>query len=48
MSSTYNFGDGHGPVPAHRHPNGDGWVAGTETVTKTISRAVKNAQDYSR
>jgi carbonic anhydrase/acetyltransferase-like protein (isoleucine patch superfamily) len=28
----YNFQDGNGPVPAHRHPNGGGWVANTSTV----------------
>jgi hypothetical protein len=29
----YNFGDGHGPVAAHRHANGGGWVADTATVS---------------
>lgn len=28
----HNFQDGSGPVPAHRHPNGGGWVANTATV----------------
>jgi hypothetical protein len=26
---------GAGPVPAHRHPNGGGWVADTASVNKT-------------
>ena len=30
--STYNFNDGNGPVPAHQHTNGGGWVADTATV----------------
>ena len=25
--TTFDFEDGKGPVPAHQHPNGDGWVA---------------------
>ena len=33
---THDFGDGAGPVPAHRHPNADGseggWVAETAYV----------------
>jgi hypothetical protein len=32
-STTFNFGAG--PVPAHRHPNGGGWVADTATVAAT-------------
>jgi hypothetical protein len=28
----YDFGDGKGPVPAHQHVNGGGWVADTATV----------------
>ena len=30
----YDFGDG--PVPAHRHPHGEGWVANTATVDETV------------
>ena len=33
MSTTYDFGNG--PVSAHRHPNGGGWVADTATVAAT-------------
>mgnify|MGYP000291848002 CR=1 FL=1 len=33
--TTFDFGDGNGPVPAHRHPNGGGWVADTATVDDT-------------
>lgn len=29
---TFDFGDGEGPVPAHRHENGGGWVADTAMV----------------
>ena len=36
MADTYNFGDGQGPVPAHRHPNGGGWVADTATVSDLV------------
>jgi carbonic anhydrase/acetyltransferase-like protein (isoleucine patch superfamily) len=28
----FDFGDGEGPVPAHRHTRGGGWVANTATV----------------
>ena len=28
--TTFDFGKG--PVPAHQHPNGGGWVADTATV----------------
>jgi hypothetical protein len=31
--TTFDFGDG--PVAAHRHPNGGGWVADTATVADT-------------
>lgn len=38
MSETFDFGDGNGPVPAHRHQNPDGstggWVA--ETVDMDV------------
>ena len=37
--TTHDFGDGMGPVPAHRHDNDDGttggWVAETTTVAPT-------------
>ena len=33
--TTYDFNDGNGPVPAHRHSNGGGWVADTATVADT-------------
>ena len=29
----YDFDDGNGPVAAHRHPNGGGWVADTARVS---------------
>ena len=32
---TFDFGDGKGPVPAHQHSNGGGWVADTATVADT-------------
>jgi UDP-3-O-[3-hydroxymyristoyl] glucosamine N-acyltransferase len=32
-AQTFDFGNG--PVPAHRHPNGGGWVADTATVADT-------------
>ena len=31
--TTFDFGDG--PVAAHRHPNGGGWVADTASVADT-------------
>ena len=34
--TTHNFGDGAGPVLAHRHANGGGWVADTATVEPTV------------
>ena len=30
--TTFGFGDGKGPVAAHKHPNGGGWVADTAYV----------------
>ena len=33
MGKTYDFGAG--PVPAHRHPNGGGWVADSASVADT-------------
>lgn len=35
MGQTFDFGDGNGPVPAHRHSNGGGWVAETARVGNT-------------
>lgn len=31
----HDFDDGNGPVPAHQHPNGGGWVANTAHVDAT-------------
>jgi hypothetical protein len=33
--TTFDFDDGNGPVAAHQHPNGGGWVADTAKVTDT-------------
>ena len=33
--TTFDFGDGKGPVAAHKHINGGGWVADTATVADT-------------
>ena len=33
--TTHDFGDGRGEVPAHRHPNGGGWVEDTAHVDPT-------------
>jgi carbonic anhydrase/acetyltransferase-like protein (isoleucine patch superfamily) len=33
---TFDFEDGDGPVKAHRHSNGGGWVANTSTVDPTV------------
>ena len=33
--TTFDFGDGNGHVPAHKHPIGGGWVADTAIVTDT-------------
>jgi len=35
MMTTFDFNDGNGPVPAHKHPNGGGWVADTAKVDET-------------
>lgn len=35
MTDTHDFNDGNGPVPAHRHVNGGGWVANTASVDDT-------------
>ena len=34
-SEMHDFDDDNGPVAAHRHPNGGGWVADTASVAKT-------------
>lgn len=31
-AKVFDFGDSNGPVPAHRHVNGGGWVADTANV----------------
>ena len=46
---TFDFNDGNGPVPAHQHSNGGGWVADTATVKDTAyvglnARVYGNAQ----
>ena len=33
---TFDFGDGNGFVPAHRHPNGGGWVADSIIISPGI------------
>jgi UDP-3-O-[3-hydroxymyristoyl] glucosamine N-acyltransferase len=33
--TTFDFDDGKGPVPAHKHYNGGGWVADTAKVADT-------------
>ena len=43
--STFDFEDGNGPVPAHRHPKGGGWVADTAYVSETAFVG-PNAQVY--
>jgi hypothetical protein len=35
LNPTIDFQDGNGPVAAHRHENGGGWVADTATVKPT-------------
>ena len=32
---TFDFKDGNGPVRAHKHVNGGGWVANTANVSET-------------
>ena len=43
--TTYDFDDGNGPVPAHQHLNGGGWVADTASVSDT-ARVSDNARVY--
>ena len=33
MTQLFDFEDGNGPVPAHHHVNGGGWVADTARVS---------------
>ena len=33
-ATVYDFGAG--PVPAHQHPNGGGWVANTAHVAESV------------
>jgi hypothetical protein len=44
--TTFDFGDGNGPVPAHKHPNGGGWVADTATVDETAYVGGAEARVY--
>ncbi len=51
MMTTFDFNDGNGPVPAHKHPNGGGWVADTAKVDETAyvgrdARVYGNAMVY--
>jgi len=43
--TVHDFGDGRGRVPAHRHPNGGGWVAETAHVAPTVY-VERDAQVY--
>ena len=36
MSDKFDFQDGNGLVPAHKHPNGGGWVANTASVAESV------------
>ena len=49
--TTFDFQDGNGPVPAHQHKNGGGWVADSATVERTAqvfgdARVYGDAQVY--
>ena len=35
MNQTYDFQDGYGAIPAHRHPNGGGWIADSAAIDNT-------------
>ena len=35
-ATVFDFEDGNGPVPAHQHKNGGGWVANTARVAETV------------
>ena len=34
--TTFDFRDANGPVPAHQHPYGGGWVADSAFVADTV------------
>ena len=36
MTDKFDFNDGNGLVPAHKHANGGGWVADTAEVVDTV------------
>ena len=36
MTDKFDFNDGNGLVPAHKHSNGGGWVAETADVADTV------------
>ncbi|PCI57240.1 MAG: hypothetical protein COB36_02955 [Alphaproteobacteria bacterium] len=40
-NNSHDFEDGNGSVRAHRHPNGNGWVADTATVDDTAYVGVR-------
>ena len=44
-NTTFDFEDGNGPVPAHRHSNGGGWVADTAQVLEA-AYVCRNAQIF--
>jgi len=49
--TKYDFQDGNGPVAAHQHPNGGGWVADTAYAADTAyvgpnAKVSGNAQVY--
>ena len=51
MIEYFDFEDGNGEVPAHKHPNGGGWVANTAYVSPTAYvgpnvRVYHNARVY--
>ena len=43
--TTFDFQDGNGPVPAHQHTNGGGWIADTAHVDPT-ARVFGNARVF--
>jgi len=47
VALMYDFDDGKGPVPAHQHPKGGGWVAKTAVVDPTVYVG-PNAMVYGR
>lgn len=40
MTTTFDFGDGNGEVPAHRHINPDGSVGGRVADTASVDSSV--------